>query len=120
MKILVVTVDKISGFGIEEYSGFAVAEPLEAMTPNAVRFIGALPVPRASSLNTCPRYRSGLIITRKTRTLVRDQQAPQLAAGLSEDVHRSVLLLQAGPDFPDFAHLPDDIKQGNICLWNVS
>lgn len=36
-----------------------------------------------------------------------------LAARLSEDVHRSVLLLEAGPDYPNFAHLPDDIKQGN-------
>ena len=36
-----------------------------------------------------------------------------LAARLSEDSHCSVLLLEAGPDYPDFDLLPDDLKQGN-------
>ena len=36
-----------------------------------------------------------------------------LAGRLSEDSNRSVLLLEAGPDFPDFDHLPDDLKLGN-------
>ena len=36
-----------------------------------------------------------------------------LAARLSEDAHRSVLLLEAGPDYPNFEHLPDDLKLGN-------
>lgn len=36
-----------------------------------------------------------------------------LASRLSENPHRSVLLLEAGPDYPDFAHLPDDLKLGN-------
>ena len=36
-----------------------------------------------------------------------------LAARLSEDTGRSVLLLEAGPDYPDFEHLPDGIKKGN-------
>ena len=35
-----------------------------------------------------------------------------LATRLSEDASRSVLLLEAGPDYPDFAHLPDDLKWG--------
>ena len=35
-----------------------------------------------------------------------------LAARLSEDYGRSVLLLEAGPDYPDFEHLPDDLKYG--------
>src|SRR5215831_10839145 len=35
-----------------------------------------------------------------------------LAARLSEDPHRSVLLLEAGPDYPHFEHLPDMLKYG--------
>src|SRR5262244_1148608 len=35
-----------------------------------------------------------------------------LAARLSEDPHRSVLLLEAGPDFPDPEQLPDMLKYG--------
>ena len=36
-----------------------------------------------------------------------------LATRLSEDPRRSVLLLEAGPDYPDFEHLPEDLKLGN-------
>jgi choline dehydrogenase-like flavoprotein len=36
-----------------------------------------------------------------------------LATRLSEDKERSVLLLEAGPDYPDFNHLPDDLRLGN-------
>lgn len=35
-----------------------------------------------------------------------------LASRLSEDPNRSVLLLEAGPDYPDFDHLPD------VCSWS--
>ena len=35
-----------------------------------------------------------------------------LASRLSENPQRSVLLLEAGPDYPDFEHLPDDVKYG--------
>ncbi len=35
-----------------------------------------------------------------------------LATRLSEDPGRSVLLLEAGADYPDFDHLPDEIKYG--------
>ena len=35
-----------------------------------------------------------------------------VAARLSEDLNRSVLLLEAGPDYPDFDTMPDDIKLG--------
>ena len=35
-----------------------------------------------------------------------------VATRLSEDPHRSVLLLEAGPDYPDFEHLPEEIKFG--------
>ena len=39
-----------------------------------------------------------------------------LAARLSEDADRSVLLLEAGPDYPDFERLPDDLKFGRSAL----
>ncbi len=35
-----------------------------------------------------------------------------LATRLSEDLDRSVLLLEAGPDYPDFDNLPDELKYG--------
>ena len=36
-----------------------------------------------------------------------------LAARLSEDANRSVILLEAGPDYPEFDGLPEDIRLGN-------
>ena len=36
-----------------------------------------------------------------------------LASRLAENAKTSVLLLEAGPDYPDPAHLPDDIKFGH-------
>ncbi len=35
-----------------------------------------------------------------------------VAGRLSEETDRSVLLLEAGPDYPDFEHYPDDLKFG--------
>jgi choline dehydrogenase len=36
-----------------------------------------------------------------------------LASRLAENRQTSVLLLEAGPDYPDPAHLPDDVKFGH-------
>src|SRR5436190_24289539 len=35
-----------------------------------------------------------------------------LATRLTEDPQRSVLLLEAGPDYPDLERYPDDLKYG--------
>ena len=35
-----------------------------------------------------------------------------LASRLTDDPNRSVLLLEAGPDYPDFESYPDDLKYG--------
>src|SRR3989449_8856853 len=35
-----------------------------------------------------------------------------LATRLTEDSQRSVLLLEAGPDYPDLERYPDDLKYG--------
>ena len=35
-----------------------------------------------------------------------------MATRLAEDPERSVLLLEAGPDYPDFEQLPDSLKYG--------
>ena len=35
-----------------------------------------------------------------------------LATRLSDDPNRSVLLLESGPDYPDFETYPDDLKYG--------
>ena len=42
-----------------------------------------------------------------------------LATRLSEDHNRSVLLLEAGPDYPDIDHLPDDLKLGNNVYYSA-
>ncbi len=36
-----------------------------------------------------------------------------LAARLSEDARRSVLLLEAGPDYPTVEQLPEDLRHGH-------
>jgi choline dehydrogenase len=42
-----------------------------------------------------------------------------LAARLSEDSDRSVLLLEAGPDYPEFDYLPEDLKWGGNFLMSA-
>ena len=46
-----------------------------------------------------------------------------IATRLSEDSNRSVLLLEAGPDYPKIEQLPPEVKQGygsNIDIWTSS
>ena len=42
-----------------------------------------------------------------------------LAALLSEDTERSVLLLEAGPDYPDFDGIPEELKFGHGVDRNI-
>ena len=42
------------------------------------------------------------------------------ATRLSEDPDRSVLLLEAGPDYPDFETLPDELKYGYATATDVT
>ena len=37
-----------------------------------------------------------------------------VACRLSEDAHRDVLLLEAGPDYPDVDAAPDDIRYAHV------
>ena len=43
-----------------------------------------------------------------------------LAARLSEDPRRSIIVLEAGPDYPDFEYLPDELKYGSSSAASVS
>ena len=43
-----------------------------------------------------------------------------VATRLSEDPQRSVLLIEAGPDYPDFERLPDELKYGYGVEYTIS
>ena len=42
-----------------------------------------------------------------------------VAARLTEDPGRSVLLLEAGPDYPEFEHLPEEVKFGYATATDI-
>ena len=42
-----------------------------------------------------------------------------MATRLSEDPNSSVLLIEAGPDYPDFEHLPDEVKFGYATATDI-
>ena len=42
-----------------------------------------------------------------------------VATRLSEDPQNSVVLLEAGPDYPDFEHLPDELKYGYATATDI-
>ena len=42
-----------------------------------------------------------------------------MATRLSEDPQRSVLLIEAGPDYPDFEHLPEEVKYGYATATDI-
>ena len=43
-----------------------------------------------------------------------------IATRLSEDPERSVLLIEAGPDYPDFERLPEEVKFGYATATDIS
>ena len=43
-----------------------------------------------------------------------------VATRLSEDLERSVLLIEAGPDYPDFERLPEEVKFGYATATDIS
>ena len=42
-----------------------------------------------------------------------------MATRLSEDGHRSVLLIEAGPDYPTIEQLPDEVKHGYATATDI-
>ena len=42
-----------------------------------------------------------------------------MATRMSEDPQKSVLLIEAGPDYPDFEHLPDEVKYGYATATDI-
>ncbi len=42
-----------------------------------------------------------------------------VASRLAEDAGRSVLLLEAGPDYPEFEQLPDEVKYGYATATDI-